>query len=80
MTVAEEKFSKKFDEAAAHPKYRGAYDQDDASGKGMTLVEAKCKDTKVYLLADRVEDRVYSAKFLLMVVKCQLLLVRPFVL
>ena len=63
MTVAEEKFSKKFDEAAAHPKYRGAYDKDDASGKGMTLVEAKFKDTKVYLLADRVEDRVYSAKF-----------------
>ena len=40
MTVAEEKFSKKFDEAAAHPKYRGAYDKDDASGKSMTLVEA----------------------------------------
>ena len=63
MTVAEEKFSKKFDEAAAHPKYRGAYDKDDASGKGMTLVEAKFKDTKIYLLADRAEDRIYSAKF-----------------
>ena len=63
MTVAEEKFSKKFDEAASNPKYRGAYDKDDASGKGMTLVEAKFKDTKVYLLADRMEDRIYSAKF-----------------
>ena len=63
MTVAAEKFSKKFDEAAAHPKYRGAYDKDDASGKGMTLVEAKFKDTKIYLLVDRVEDRIYSAKF-----------------
>ena len=63
MTVAEEKFSKKFDEAAAHPKYRGAYDKDDASSKGMTLVEAKFKDTKIYVLVDRVEDRVYSAKF-----------------
>ena len=63
MTVAEEKFSKKFDEAASNPKYRGAYDKDDASGKGMTLVEAKFKDTKIYLLADRAEDRIYSAKF-----------------
>ena len=63
MTVAAEKFSKKFDEAAAHPKYRGAYDKDDASGKGMTLVEAKFKDTKIYLLVDRMEDRIYSAKF-----------------
>ena len=51
MTVAEEKFSKKFDEAAAHPKYRGAYDKDDASGKGMTLVEAKFKDTKIYVVS-----------------------------
>jgi len=63
MTVAEEKFSKKFDEAASNPKYRGAYDKGDASGKGMTLVEAKFKDTKIYLLADRAEDRIYSAKF-----------------
>ena len=29
----------------------------------MTLVEAKFKDTKIYLLADRAEDRIYSAKF-----------------
>jgi NifU-like protein len=63
MTVAEEKFSKKFDEAAAHPKYRGAYDKDDALVKGMTLVEAKFKDTKIFVLADKVEDRIYSAKF-----------------
>jgi NifU-like protein len=63
MTVAEEKFSKKFDEAATQPKYRGAYDKDDAMVKGMTLVEAKYKDTKIYLLADRAEDRIYSAKF-----------------
>ena len=63
MTVAEEKFSKKFDEAAAHPKYRGAYDKDDALVKGMTLVEAKFKDTKIYVLADKAEDRIYSAKF-----------------
>ncbi len=63
MTVIEEKFSKKFDDAASHPKCRGAYDKDDALSKGMTLVEAKFKDTKIYVLADRVEDRVYSAKF-----------------
>ena len=63
MTVAEEKFSKKFDEAAAQPKHRGAYDKDDAGVKGMALVEAKFKDTKVYLLVDRAEDRIYSAKF-----------------
>jgi NifU-like protein len=29
----------------------------------MTLVEAKFKDTKIYLLVDRMEDRIYSAKF-----------------
>ena len=63
MTVIEEKFSKKFDEAATHPKYRGAYDKSDALDKGMTLVEAKSRDTMIYLLVDRVEDRVYSAKF-----------------
>ena len=63
MTVAEEKFSKKFDDAATQPKNRGAYDKDDAGSKGLALVEAKYKDTKVYLLVDRVEDRIYSAKF-----------------
>ena len=63
MTVVEEKFSKKFNAAAAQPKHRGAYDIDDAGSKGMALVEAKFKDTKVYLLVDRIEDRIYSAKF-----------------
>ena len=47
MTVAEEKFSKKFDEEATQPKYRGAYDKDDAMVKGMNLVEAKYQDTKI---------------------------------
>ena len=41
MTVVEEKFSKKFDEAATQPKHRGAYDKDDAGDKGMALVQAK---------------------------------------
>jgi len=63
MTVAEEKFSNKFNEAATQPKHRGAYDIDDAGSKGMALVEAKFKDTKIYLLVDRIEDRIYSAKF-----------------
>ena len=63
MTVAEEKFSKKFKEAVAQPKHRGAYDKDDASVKGLAFVEAKFKDTKIYLLIDRVEDRIYGAKF-----------------
>ncbi len=63
MSVAEEKFSKKFDEASSQPKHRGAYDQDDARGKGVTLMGAKYKDTKVYWLVDGVEDRIYSAKF-----------------
>ncbi len=63
MTVVEEKFSKKFDEAATQPKYRGAYDMDDAGDKGMAFVEAKFKDTKAYWLVDGIEDRVYSAKF-----------------
>ena len=78
MTVAEEKFSKKFDEAAAQPKHRGAYDKDDAGVKGMALVEAKFKDTKVYLLVDRAEDRIYSAKFLLMAGKFHWVSVKRF--
>ena len=63
MTVAEEKYSKKFDEASSQPKCRGAYYQEDATEKGMALVEAKFKDTKLYWLVDTTEDRIYSAKF-----------------
>ena len=63
MSVLEDKFSKKFEEAAAHPKNRGAYYQEDAVEKGMALVEAKYKDMKLYWLVDTGEDRVYSAKF-----------------
>ncbi len=63
MSVTEENYSKKFSEASAQPKHRGAYYQEDAVEKGMALVEAKYKDTKLYWLVDRVEDRIYSAKF-----------------
>ena len=63
MSVAEEKYSKKFDEASSKPKCRGAYYQEDAAEKGMALVEAKFKDTKLYWLVDTNEDRIYSAKF-----------------
>lgn len=63
MSVVEEKFSKKFDEAASQPKCRGAYYQEDAAEKSMALVEAKFKDTKLYWLVDLQEDRIYSAKF-----------------
>ena len=47
MTVAEEKFSAKFEEVAANIKHRGAYYQEDAGEKGMALIEAKFKDTKL---------------------------------
>ncbi len=63
MSVVEEKFSSKFDEAASKPKNRGAYYQEDAADKGLALVEAKFKDMKLYWLVDTQEDRVYSAKF-----------------
>lgn len=63
MTVVEEKFSVKFDEVATQPKHRGAYDKADAGDKDMILVEAKFKDTKAYWLVDKIEDRIYSAKF-----------------
>jgi len=63
MPVLEDKFSKKFEEAAGSPKNRGAYYLEDASEKGMALVEAKYKDMKLYWLVDTEEDRVYSAKF-----------------
>lgn len=63
MSVAEEEYSQKFQEAAAKPKCRGAYYQEDAVQKGMALVEAKYKDMKMYWLVDVGEDRVYSAKF-----------------
>ncbi|NIP99926.1 MAG: iron-sulfur cluster assembly scaffold protein SufE [Nitrospinaceae bacterium] len=63
MSVTEEKFSEKFEAAAKSPKNRGAYYQEEAAEKGMALVEAKFKDTKLYWLVDIEEDRIYSAKF-----------------
>jgi NifU-like protein len=63
VTVAEEKFSAKFEEVAANIKHRGAYYLEDAKEKGMGLVEAKFKDTKLYWLADMKEDRIFSARF-----------------
>ena len=63
MSVTEEKFSEKFEAAAKSPKNRGAYYQEEATEKGMALVEAKFKDMKLYWLVDTGEDRVYSAKF-----------------
>ncbi len=63
MSVTEEKFSQKFDTAAGQPKHRGAFYKEEATEKGLALVEAKFKDMKLYWLVDPVEDRVYSAKF-----------------
>jgi NifU-like protein len=63
MSVAEEKFSEIFDKKATAIKHRGAYYLEDAGEKGMALVEAKFKDTKLYWLVDVKEDRVFSARF-----------------
>ena len=63
MSVVEEKFSAKFEETAAEIKHRGAYYQEDANEKGMALLEAKFKDTKLYWLVDLKEDRIFSARF-----------------
>ena len=63
MSVAEEKFSLNFEEKATAIKHRGAYYQEDASEKGMALLEAKFKDTKLYWLVDLKEDRIFSARF-----------------
>ena len=63
MSVAEEKFSMNFEEKATAIKHRGAYYQEDASEKGMALLEAKFKDTKLYWLVDLKEDRIFSARF-----------------
>lgn len=63
MSVVEEKYSAKFESAATQPENRGAYYLEDASVKSMALVQAKCKDIKLYWLVDVTEDRIYSAKF-----------------
>lgn len=63
MAAVEEKFSQKFDEAAGQPKHRGAFYKEEATEKGLALVEAKFKDMKLYWMVDPNEDRVYSAKF-----------------
>ena len=63
MSVLEEKYSQKFDTATSAPKSRGAYFQEDATKKGLGLVEAKYKDMKLYWMVDVIEDRVYSGKF-----------------
>ncbi len=60
MSVTEEKFSEKFEAAAKSPKNRGAFYQEEATEKGMALVEAKFKDMKLYWLVDTEEDRVYN--------------------
>ena len=63
MSVLEEKFSVKFEETSLNIKHRGAYYQEDANEKGMALIEAKFKDTKLYWLVDVKEDRIFSARF-----------------
>jgi len=63
MPVTEEKYSEKFEATAKSPKSRGAYYLEEATEKGMALVEAKFKDMKLYWLVDTEEDRIYSAKF-----------------
>lgn len=61
--IQEEIYSEKLAETAAQPRNRGAYYQEDANEKGMALIEAKFKDTKLYWLIDITGDRIYSAKF-----------------
>jgi NifU-like protein len=63
VSVLEEKFSEKFEETASNIKHRGAYYLEDAKEKGMALLEAKFKDTKLYWLVDVKEDRIFSARF-----------------
>ncbi len=63
MSVAEEKFSAKFEKIASEIKHRGAYYQEDAGEKGMALLEAKFKDTKLYWLVNLKEDRIFRARF-----------------
>ena len=63
MTTAEKEFSGKFEAKATNPSHRGAYYQEDAAEKGMALIQAKYKDTKIYWLVDLAEDRIYSARF-----------------
>lgn len=63
MPEIKEQFSKKFDETASDPKHRGAWYQEDAAEKGLALVQAKHKDSKLYWLVEVKEDRVYSARF-----------------
>ena len=47
MTTAQEEFSRKFNEKASSPSHRGAYYQEDATDKGMGLVQVKYKDIPV---------------------------------
>jgi len=63
MSVLEEKYSKKFEDATGEPTNRGAYYQEDATERERALVETKYKDTKLYFLVDPSEDRVTHAKF-----------------
>ncbi|QPJ66533.1 MAG: iron-sulfur cluster assembly scaffold protein SufE [Candidatus Nitrohelix vancouverensis] len=63
MSVTEESYSAKFEEAGKSPRNRGAYYKEDADEQGMALIESKYKDTKLYWLVDIEENRVYSAKF-----------------
>ncbi len=56
-------FTEKSPNTAAPLRHRGAYFQEDASTKGLGLVEAKHKDLKIYWLVDPENDRIYSAKF-----------------
>ena len=51
MTVAEDKFSELFEQKSKAIKHRGAYYLEDAGEKGMALVEAKFKDTKLYWIS-----------------------------
>ncbi|PIQ97259.1 MAG: iron-sulfur cluster assembly scaffold protein SufE [Nitrospinae bacterium CG11_big_fil_rev_8_21_14_0_20_56_8] len=64
MTVnAQETYSQRFEETAQAPRNRGALGREDAEEKGLALVEAKAKDTKLYLLIDPDEDRIFAARF-----------------
>jgi len=63
MSLVEEKYSSKFEQANSSPTHRGAYYQDDAAERSRVLVEAKYKDTKLFWLVDPAEDRITHAKF-----------------
>ena len=56
-------FSKKVQEIAKAPKYRGAIFQIEADEKGLALVDVKEASLKVYLMIDPECDKILETRF-----------------